>query len=475
MSEELPRAVCEGEATGPDEVSLETGVTTLVSTVRDRLVDTDKRRRSSAGAARVRMVTTRQELTELARRDTTSISSNEIPDQWDRTGLSLQVPRLSRTDNSQTNYGFYDYQQAFLGAIAEAETKTDLSFPTDDLSRRALGYAGAELEAERRVETTRAEPAATATEETPPAAEATDEADPERLVEIRERYGFDEDATAREMRSWIQLTLDRGTESYIAARSGEADRTVRQDLRDDRAELSRLIETEDEPDTGTATDTGTTGADGDGDRPAPEDGVLGYDWVSTEDRAWSGRPLRGLLYATLTGEDGLGLSDDAVDRVELLNYGEPTVRGEAVPTEHDRLRLYADEELRYDPGAVDQFALDFRVVGDTAGTADEKQVTDALEQHLNAVQLMARYDPDRHGGGPPERETDGAGPAGTTDATAEYVDEERLETPHDDVPAGLLATMESTRVAWKEGEYEFDAYSTDGEIVGTSRSWELSR
>jgi hypothetical protein len=235
--------------------------------------------------------------------------------------------------------------------------------------------------------------------------------------------------------------------------------------------------------------------------PEPREGVLGYDWVRTGDHRWTGRSLRGLLYAVMTEPSGLNLPADTVDRVELINYGEPSVRAYEVPSERRDLTLVSGDEPPGDPDRIDRHAVDFRVLGDFSNieALTEERIENAVRQHLNTLQLLTRYDESierdprditesdeelaadgtseslENRSEEPTR-ADGAGPAGMTDEATNRKQQAALKTPFDDlVPTGLREAMDKVHNGWRNGEYNFEAYLTDTEIVGTSHSWETDR
>lgn len=386
MSEELPRQVREGEAADPDGIGLERGRRALLTTVRRKIVGNEKRQQTAAGAAAVDVVAKLQEFADAAGRDEDRLSNNEMTGLLDRSGLSLRVPPVSETTDDSGLYAFYPFHQALLRAVATADAEYDLTLPDDERARRALGYAGAELIAEQRVEDS-----------------------------------IDEDS----------------------------------------------------------------------DLPDPEEGIPGYDWVSTdEDRRWSGRPLRALLYALLTESadepDSAGLPADAVDRVELINYGEPKVKGYEVPAEQDGLTVKSDTEPPDTTGTTHQYAVDFRIVGDLdeATSDDGKQVGNYLEQHLNAIHLVARYDSSM--GSHPvavdrQEESEGTAADGLGEDSYEEESARRkermdMEVPFDSVPEGLWKAMEDTKLGYRNGDYKFDVSApTTDEIIGTSHSWQQGK
>jgi hypothetical protein len=405
VSEEFPRRVRGEEAVASDEIGLEKGQRALLTTVRREIVGNEKRRQTAAGAAAVDVVATREEFADAAGRDEHQLSNNDMPQLLDRTGLSLRVPPVSETTNDSGLYGFYPFHQALLQAITTADAEYDLALPDDERTRRALGYAGAELIAEQRVEDS--------------AGETGPDRDGDEAVEGADHSGDDEEAA---------------------------------------------------------------------DLPSPEESILGYDWVSTdEDRRWSGRPLRALLYTLLTESGGAGLPADAVNRVELINYGEPKVKGYEVPAEQIGLTLESDAEPPDTTGTTHQYAVDFRVVGDLgeATSDDGKQVEDYLEQHLNAIHLVARYKSSMRGqpvaaDRPEESEeiaTNGVGEAGISEEAARRKERLDLEVPFERVPEGLWKAMEDAILEYRNGKYKFDVSGpgpTD-EIIGSSHSWQKGK
>jgi len=500
VTDGLPRRVrADGEPTA-ETVTLSEGRRALVTALRRDVVGNERRQQTVAGAAAVRLVATLADLAETAGRDTDRLANNEVPTLLDRAGLSLRVPPIGLSTNDKGLFGFYGYQQAALRAASDADAGHEFELPDDERSRRALGYAGAELVARQRVRETAGETPPGTADVSSDGGDAHDEggtddgdaddeggtddgdAHDERLRSLLVEHDFDPDADPRETVDWLEDTIEAGRVSAIAARSGEDPRTVREDYRDLRYELNKRIHWLGLDDDGTASDDGTA----DSVEPEPEAGVLGHDWVSTADRPWSGRSLRGLLYAVLTESDGLALPDDAVDRVELINYGEPTVRAYEVPSDRRDLTLLSGDEPAADPSKTSQFAVDLRIVGDFADLddLDESSVEAALEQHLNAVQLMARYDEDvredvqvavdDHDGDPVA--TDGATPVGTTEEAAERKERALVETPFDDlIPPGLRDAMDKAEYGWRNGDRDLAAYTTDTEIVATSYSWEEDR
>jgi hypothetical protein len=488
-----------------ETVSLEEGRRALLTAVRADLLS-EKRRQTAAGAASVGMVATLAEVADAAGRKVGRLSNNEVLSPFDRAGLGLRVSLFSRSVNDQAVFGFYDVHRTFLREIADADTERDLLLPDDERSRRLFGYAGAELVAGERVaaaadtEDSRAEADGTGAEADGTGGEADegvagadeDDADEEwadEFAELCERYGFEPDADPAELVAWIQDTLDEGRVTFIANRSGEDPTALRDELRDARWDLQKRIYTRrlDDEVADSDDDAPAESDSGAADRPDPEEGVLGYDWVSTADRPWSGRPLRALLYAVMTEESGLDFPDSAVDRVELINYGEPTVRSYELPLARADVTLVSDRERPGPPEKTDQHAVDFRVVGDLfdAAPAAERRVRDALEQHLNALHLLARYQSSMETGptgvvdpsGVDTEDgrdvaTDGFGPEDMTEEATRREADADLETPFERVPGALWDAMEATLLDCRRGDYEFEVHSTDQEIVGTSRSWQ---
>ena len=484
VSHGRPTAVTDGEAAA-GAVALSEGEAALLTAIRRDFVGNEARQATAAGAAAVPLVATLSELADAADRGKGRLTSNHEHELLDRAGLSLRVPPIWSSANDQGLYAFYSYQQAMLRTIAAADSDHEIQLPDGERARRALRYVGAELIADRRLETE----AATAETE----GEATDESgidtDDERLTELLESVGFDPDTDPQAVVEWIDDTLEHGRESYIAARSGSDPATEREDLRETRYELNRRIhwlglQVEDSDD-----------EDEEPAMPDPADGVLGYDWVRTGDHRWSGRPLRGLLYAVLTESDRLDLPDDSVDRIELINYGDVSVHAYEVPTERPDITFLRGDEPAGDPDHIDRHAVDFRAVGDFSGLGrlTTETVENAIKQHLNMFQLLARYDdsieraPPTTAGAGDDRaaaatasaddgSTDGAGSAGMTDEAASRREDAQLETPFDDlVPDGLREAMDKVHDGTRYGEYENEAYLSDGEIVGTSHSWETGR
>lgn len=490
VTEEPPTAVTDGE-TKAGAVDLAEGETALLTALRRDFCGNDSRQATAAGGAAVSLVATLEELATAADRKKGRLTSNHEHELLDGAGLALRVPPIWTTANDQGVYGFYGYQQAMLGTIATADTHHAVQLPPGERARRALSYVGAELIADRRFEEQTAESDPDDEER-----EAGDlVADDDRLKELVASVGFDTDSDPRAIVEWIDETLENGREAYIAARSGTDPTTEREDLRAARFKLNKRIhwlglQVGEDRD-------GTEGSEA-STQPEPTEGVLGYDWVRTGDHRWTGRPLRGLLYAVLTEADGLDLPADSVDRVELLNYGEPTVRAYEVPSDRRDLTLVSGDDPPGDPDTVDRHAVDFRVVGDFSEVdgLTEEGIENALRQHLNTLQLLARYDEsvdtstqestedDSGSGAEPSMgdeqtetaATESVGSAGMTDEAQSRTEDALLETPFDDlVPAGLRVTMDKVHHGWRKGEYDFDAYLTDGEIVGTSHSWETSR
>ncbi len=484
MSEAGPRAVTDGEPEN-GEVSLEEGGRALLERVRDDLVGNEETRRTVAGAAAVDRVATRAELADLAGRDPHNVSNNDTLDTLDEAGLSLRVPPVTRSTNDEGLYAFYDYQQAVLADVAGADAGHELALPDHERTRRALSYAGAEMVAEKRIETD-GDAGATDTAAAP---EAGDDADEHLAVDLDddlratcEEYGFDLSDGPRTARDRVQRVLEEDTVSVVASGHDADERTVRADLRDVRYRLNVAIETgELRSGAGRADDTDDT--DADDTVPDPEAGVLGYDWVRTEaDRSWTGRSLRALIYAVLTESDEVGPGPESVDRVELINYGEPTVKGYEVPTDRGDVTLLSDEPLPVPDDEANRHAIDFRIVGalDRDGEDGERLVEDRLEQHLNYVHLLARYDrsmgqsPEAvaHGEEPDNLAADGEGGQEYTDEAARRKERMDMSVPYEAVPDGLWRAMEDTKLDRLAGGYETRVYGSADEVVGTSRSWQ---
>jgi hypothetical protein len=382
-------------------------------------------------------------------------------------------------------YGFYPYQQAMLRTIADASWDRQIQLPEGERARRALSYVGAELITDRRLEEETGEH-----DSDDQAAEEVDTAfEDDQFNELHESLGFDADSDPRAVVEWIEEALTNDHVSYIAARAGRDPESERETLERARYELNKRIHWLELQ----AGDDEVEANEGASAHPDPADGVLGYDWVRTGDHQWTGRSLRGLLYAVLTEPEGLDLSTDSVDRVELINYGEPTVRAYEVPSDRRDLTLVSGDDPPGHPDHLDRHAVDFRVVGDfdDVEALTEERVVNAVRQHLNTLQLLARYDNDmlpRADGeelsnatdsGDDSNESlaaDGAGPAGMTEEAKRRTDDARLETPFDDlVPRGLREAMDKVHHARRNGGYDIEAYITDSEIVGTSHSWETDR
>ena len=497
MSEGGPRAVSEGPA-GDDEVSLDAGRRALLERVRDDLVGPEKTRQTVAGAVAVDRVAKLSEFADRAGRDGHSVSNNDTLDTLDETGLSLRVPPVNKSVNDEGLYAFYDYQQAFLAGVAAANAPHQVTVQDDERARRALSYAGAEMIAKARVETDSDAPSASqgASAETDDGAGASrDTGDDEPGIELDDRvretcaeYGFDPSAGARAVRDRVQQILDEDMVSVAASGRDSDEQAVRDDLKDLRSALNLVIETREvrEERGGPADDAGEDGEGSDDDSdaeagPDPEAGVLGYDWVRTdEERPWTGRSLRALLYAVLTESDEVGPEPGAVDRVELINYGEPTVRGYEVPTDRSDVTLLGDEDIPYPEDEANQHAIDFRIVGDLDREEGARLVEDRLQQHLNAVHLLARYEPSMgrasdRGDEPEGLAADGAGEDDYTEEAARRRERLDMPVPFDRVPVGLWRAMEDTKLRRRAGDYEVRVYGSADEVVGTSRSWQQDK
>lgn len=492
VTADRPTAVTDTE-TKPGTVSLTDGETAFVTAIRRDFAGNEARQATAAGAAAVPLVATLSELADTAGRDKGRLTSNHEHEYLDSAGLSLRVPPISTTANDQGVYGFYGYQQAMLRTIADAKSEHEIQLPEEERAQRALSYVGAELVADRRLEEEN-ESDDQASEET---GENGVDVDDERLTELLTAVGFDPEDDPEAAVEWINETLENDRVSYIAARTGADPATERENLLEARYKLNRRIhwlglQVDDKRGTVEASDPVV---------PEPTDGVLGYDWVRTGDHRWTGRSLRGLLYAVMTESSGLNLPADTVDRVELINYGEPSVRAYEVPSERRDLTLVSGDEPPGDPDRIDRHAVDFRVLGDFSDVKalTEERIENAVRQHLNTLQLLTRYDEsiereprditesdeELAAAGTSESlenrsehptKADGAGPAGMTDEATDRKQQATLKTPFDDlVPAGLREAMDKVHNGWRNGEYNFEAYLTDTEIVGTSHSWETDR
>lgn len=202
------------------------------------------------------------------------------------------------------------------------------------------------------------------------------------------------------------------------------------------------------------------------DEPSPDDGVLGYDPVRTDRAPRTGRPLRCLVYALLT-EPGapLAASEAQVDRVDLLNYGEPTVDEEALPREFVRPRLESDG-LRSENYV--ETAIDLQVLGEFPQSVRERS---AVETHLrrltNAVHYLSRYETSMREGS--IGADDGANRTGS-DSEVVRDGGHRLGTELDHYPAGLRDAVDRLLKDWKNDYWGTECRVHAGEVNCSSRS-----
>lgn len=476
VSDDLPRSVRDDPWTevASDQVSLQEGEQMFLVAVRRDFVGNEKRQQTADGAATINIVATPQELADAAGRDEANMMNNKTPHFMDRAGLALRVPNIERSSNDQALFGFCDEHRGLLRTISKADADHELQLPDDERARRMVAYVGAELIAEERAKGTLAgSDRGEAPQES--AADTMDNAESDEFSELRDALGLEDEVDPEALSESIQEVLDSGIVSWLADLIDQDEATLRRGLKDARYKLNlwryRQLLNEDGPSSAASDDT----TEREAETPAPDDGVLGYDWVSTADRSWSGRPLRSLLYALLTESSG-PLPDEAIDRIELVNYGEPTVEGSDLPRGNEPVTLKSDRDPPGDPEKTDQHAIDFCVVGDLFNAAPkaEQRVKDALEQYLNGLHMMARYDAsmcedptgvDREAGADPRGDKDGM-----TAWAASHQENLDREVPFDEVPEALVESMKAVEDDLRNDDLDIDVYSMDNAIIGTSRS-----
>lgn len=361
----------------------------------DSLVDGDRRAETLGTAVAVDWVARVAELEGAMNRED-KLHRNEVLDLIDAGGLALRLPEVSDTRNKSHLLAFYPWRQAFLETIAEADKKDDLELPDDERTRRALLYAGAELVADRILE------------------QRQDTGDENEHEDGNSEAGADPlrgpgDGTAlddEEVAEMIDKLREAGILKEMAAEFGVGEEELDERLREIQEEhvLASLKDRiGDDPETGGNGDDAEAEADEDDPEADatvdPTEGVLGHDWVRAQEqageRSWSGRPLRSLLYALV--EEVLDIYEmesglrGRVDRVDLINYGEPTLDGDDLPFEFET-RQTNPEWLPEDK--YHEYALDARIEGDFFRLPKRfrTELEIRLGSHLEFLHTLSHYE-----------------------------------------------------------------------------------